>query len=205
MLVNYCFSSFLSRVRAGDQEAAAQLAREFKPVICRAIHKPLMHSGLGSVYDSMDICQSVLATFFARVTRGEFELHSPADVAKLLVTMARNVLRDHQRHFRAERHRRKEYNTEYLQNLVGMHRECSEPNEVLAQHELTEVIRQTMSHKEWRLATAWASGRTWDEIAAESGEKPNTLRMRLDRALARTRRLLTVSRSYGLGGLAFRS
>jgi hypothetical protein len=41
----------------------------------------------------MDICQSVLATFFVRVAAGEYDLKEPDDLIKLLPNMTRNESR----------------------------------------------------------------------------------------------------------------
>jgi RNA polymerase sigma factor (sigma-70 family) len=181
------FSDFLLRVRAGDQVAAAQLVKQYQPLICRVIQKRLQQSGLSRICYSMDISQSVLGNFFARISHGGFELQSPADVGKLLVTMAQNMLRDHQRHFKGERYRINGDNTKCLQNALTLGPDGSLPGQTLVNRELAQRIRDAMSDEEWRLATAWASGRSWTEIAAEWGTKPNALRMRLSRALARTR------------------
>ncbi|MGL1608738.1 hypothetical protein ACSTHC_00255, partial [Vibrio parahaemolyticus] len=49
------------------------------------------------VYDSVDVSQSVLGSFFLRVSLGEYDLQSPEDLLKLLVTMARNKVADETR------------------------------------------------------------------------------------------------------------
>lgn len=165
---------------------------EYEPVICRAIHGPLLHSGLGRILDAIDICQAVLGNFFGRVINGEFELHSQADIGRLLVTMARNLLSDYRRHYRAECLRRGKHDAKDLQNLAGNKGEDgADPHETLARRELVERLRQAMSESEWHLVMTWASGYSWEEIAAERGENPNALRMRLSRTLARARRLLS--------------
>ena len=45
---------------------------------------------LRSVLDSMDICQSVLKSFFLRAAAGQFDIDRPEDLRKLLVKMACN-------------------------------------------------------------------------------------------------------------------
>jgi len=45
----------------------------------------------------MDICQSVLASFFVRAALGQYELETPGHLLKLLVSMSRKKLIDHAR------------------------------------------------------------------------------------------------------------
>ena len=40
----------------------------------------------------MDICQSVLGSFFVRAATGQYKLETPEHLLKLLTTMARNKL-----------------------------------------------------------------------------------------------------------------
>ena len=57
----------IRRVRAGDEQAAAELVRRYEPLIRREVRFQLEDRRLCRVFDSMDICQSVLASFFVRV------------------------------------------------------------------------------------------------------------------------------------------
>ena len=91
------FEGLLLRVRAGDQEAARELVQRYEPAIRRAIHFRLADSQLARLFDSMDICQSVLASFFVRAAAGQFDLEQPDQLLKLLVAIARNKLALHAR------------------------------------------------------------------------------------------------------------
>src|SRR5262245_15489321 len=84
------FTALIRRVRAGDQEAAAELVRTYEPAVRRAVRVRLKDDRLRRVLDSMDICQSVLGSFFFRAALGEFELGSADDLLRLLATMVRN-------------------------------------------------------------------------------------------------------------------
>src|SRR5947209_1299085 len=86
------FTDFLRRIRAGDQHAAAELVRRYEPLIRREVRLHLEDSRLGRLFDSMDVCQSVLASFFLRTAAGEYDLDRPDQLIGLLVTMARNKL-----------------------------------------------------------------------------------------------------------------
>ena len=56
------------------------------------------------MFDSMDICQSVLASFFVRAAVGQFDLNEPGQVVQLLVAMAQNKLAQEAR-FHRRQHR----------------------------------------------------------------------------------------------------
>src|SRR5436305_3757208 len=102
------FEELIQRVRAGDQDAAGELVRRYEPAIRRAVHFRLGDAHLGGMLDSMDICQSVLASFFVRAASGQYDLQEPEHLLKLLVAMARNKLKFQARKQRAQRrdHRR---------------------------------------------------------------------------------------------------
>ena len=58
------FQQLIQRVRAGEQEAATELVRRFKPEIHKSIRRFLSNFHLRRVLDISDISQAVLATFF---------------------------------------------------------------------------------------------------------------------------------------------
>src|SRR6516164_6643213 len=86
------FQELIRRVRSGDAGAASELVRSYEPAIRRAARVRLVDPRLGRVLDSMDICQSVLASFFVRAALGQYELNTPDQLLRLLATMARNKL-----------------------------------------------------------------------------------------------------------------
>ena len=86
-------AAFIARIRAGDEQAAAELVRRFEPEIRLEVR-----TWLRRVFDSMDVCQSVLTNFFLRVAAGDFDLERPERLAALLAGIARNKLPEHVRH-----------------------------------------------------------------------------------------------------------
>src|SRR6516162_9738037 len=91
------FQELIGRVRAGDEAAAAELVRLYEPAIRRAARIRLADSHLRRLFDSMDISQSVFASFFLRAALGQYELEDPSQLLRLLVTMSRKKLTDHLR------------------------------------------------------------------------------------------------------------
>ena len=96
------FQDLIRRVRAGDEEAAAELVRRYEPAIRRAVRIRLADTRLARAFDSMDVCQSVMASFFVRAALGQYELDAPEQLLKLLATMARHKLADQVDRERAE-------------------------------------------------------------------------------------------------------
>src|SRR5437667_3730741 len=102
------FRDLIRRVRAGEEEAAAQLVTSYQPTIRRIVHVRLRDPRLRRVFDPEDICQSVLRSFFVRAALGQYQLDTPDQLLRLLASMARHKLTDQAKHHRAGRcdHRR---------------------------------------------------------------------------------------------------
>lgn len=181
------FQDLIRRVRAGDNEAATELVRQYEPEIRREIRVRLTDPRLRRVVDSMDICQSVLGNFFARAALGQFELDEPGQLLKLLVKMARNRLTDWARQQHAERRdqrREVSLDTEIQAGSEPLATGPS-PSQVVAGRELLEQVRARLSDEERRIAEQRAAGRDWTQIAADLGGTGESLRKRLARALDR--------------------
>jgi RNA polymerase sigma-70 factor (ECF subfamily) len=86
------FAEFMARIRSGDARAAQELVRHYESAIRLAVRTRLTDSALKRQIDSVDICQSVLASFFVRAGAGQYDLTNPAQLIALLVRMARNKL-----------------------------------------------------------------------------------------------------------------
>src|SRR5579863_5842807 len=77
MTTDTAFPALIARVRRGDEAAAVELVRRFEPEIRREVRFLLRDPHLRCTLDSMDICQSVLGSFFARAALGEYDLEQP--------------------------------------------------------------------------------------------------------------------------------
>jgi RNA polymerase sigma-70 factor (ECF subfamily) len=178
------FQELMRRVRAGDQEAAAELVRLYEPTIRRIARVRLGDAGLRRQFDSMDICQSVLGSFFVRAALGQYELSSPDQLLGLLVTMSRKKLVDLSRRAGAARR-------DYRRTETGApdERQCvapdPTPSQQVAGQELLREFRRRLSEEERRLADQRAAGRDWNQIAADCGRPPEALRKQLARAVDR--------------------
>jgi hypothetical protein len=99
------YSEFIRRIRQGDEQAAEELVRRYEAEIRREVRGwlRLRNPALRRVFDSMDICQSVLASFFARAAVGDFDLNEPPQLIRLLVGMARKKVAEQARHHQRQR------------------------------------------------------------------------------------------------------
>jgi RNA polymerase sigma-70 factor (ECF subfamily) len=178
------FTDFIRRVRAGDEQAAAELVKKFEPAIRLEVRMRLSDPRLRRVFDSMDICQSVLASFFVRAASGQYDLDEPGQLRQLLIGIARNKVAFQARRQRAQRrdHRR---NVGGEAAKLEAAAAAPSPSRQLAGEELLREFRGRLSEQERRLADLRAEGRQWAEIAADVGGTPQAVRKQLARAVER--------------------
>jgi RNA polymerase sigma-70 factor (ECF subfamily) len=174
----------MAQVRAGDEQAAAELVRLYEPAIRRAVRVRLLDTRLQRVLDSMDVCQSVLASFFLRAAGGQFELDRPEQLLKLLATMARNKVISEARRQQAECRDVRRLDPAGLDEMK-MLAPAATPSEQVTMQDLLQQVRRRLSDEERQLVDQRALGRDWPEIAAELGGNAEGLRKRLTRALDR--------------------
>ncbi len=183
------FRDLIGRVRGGDDAAATQLVREYEPVIRRVVRIQLRDPRMRRVLDSMDICQSVLRSFFVRAALGQYELSTPQELLSLLSRIARHKLAD-----QIKQHQRKRRDVRRVEggspDERGIAAVESSPSEQVANQELLEEFRKRLSDEERHLAEQRALGHGWVEIAAAAGGSPDALRKKLGRAVDRIGREL---------------
>jgi RNA polymerase sigma-70 factor (ECF subfamily) len=179
------FLDLLRRVRAGDQQAAAELFRRHEPVVRRFLRVQMSHPQLRRTLDSIDVCQSVFAGFFRAIRLGRYDLKTPEDLCKLLVVMARNnVISQMRRPHVSRQQERKSPDGDHDACELLVSREASPGGQTEAR-DLLEAVRSRLTDEERWLAEQHALGRSWAEIAAELHASPEALRKRHDRALQR--------------------
>ncbi|APW62938.1 ECF-type sigma factor [Paludisphaera borealis] len=180
------YAEFIRRIRLGDERAADDLIRLYEPEVrleVRALLR-LRDSRLRRVFDSMDICQSIMVDFFLRAAVGEFDLDEPSQLIRLLVGMARNRLaervRFHQRHRRDVRRIDVNDTEEW-----AIPSQAETPSEVISRRELLALFRGRLSVEEQEVADLRSQGHDWATVARELGGTPEGRRKQLARAVAR--------------------
>ncbi|MDG3005013.1 RNA polymerase sigma factor [Paludisphaera mucosa] len=189
------FQALIGRVRAGDEEAATELVRRYEPAVRRAARVRLVDTRLNRMLDSMDVCQSVMASFFVRTALGQYELETPDQLLKLLATMTRNKLANV---VKAQGAQRRDFRrTTPGQGDAGAGGSAAgaafdhvagalpTPSREVAAREMLDEARRRLSPDELRLLDDREAGRDWAEIASELGASPEALRKRLARAVDR--------------------
>ena len=181
-MANDSFRDLILQVRTGDQDAAAELVRLYESAIRRAVRFRLLDARLRSHFDSMDICQSVLASFFVRAAAGQYDIETPEQLVKLLTTMARNKLASQAAEGLAAIARFVRPQTQARWTNFGR------PNPTLATSPARELCREALlrlNADERELVEMRQRGCDWVSIAREKNSTPVVLRKRLSRALDR--------------------
>jgi RNA polymerase sigma-70 factor (ECF subfamily) len=189
------FDELICRVRSGDHDAAAELVHRYEDAIRRAVRFRLTDSRLARLMDSMDICQSVLASFFVRAAAGQFDIQQPEQLIKLLVAMARNKIAMQARAQRRQcrDHRRDQPAGDDEGLFVA--REPS-PSQYVAGQELLHEAERRFSAEERALIDLRREGLEWNVIAERLGGSPEALRKKLARAVDRVAQELHLDDSH---------
>jgi RNA polymerase sigma-70 factor (ECF subfamily) len=193
------FDELMSRVQAGDPDAAAELVRHYEPDIRMEVRVRLrvQDGRVRRMLDSMDVTQSVLASFFAGIAAGRFAPQNPQQLLGLLVAMARNKLLSKVRDQRRQRRdaRRGESFDAARHDIPDLQ---ESPSQIVSKQELLGEFRKRLSVEERRLADLRGDGQPWTEIAARLGGTAEGRRKQLERAFARIARELNLDEDSAL-------
>ena len=184
------FPDFIQRIRAGDDRAAEELVRRYEPLIRREVRLRIEDERLNRVFDSMDVCQSVLASFFVRAVTGEYDLDEPQHLVRLLVTMARNKLASKARLEHRQKRDQRRVTVTDPEVMNGLTDGEPSPSEILSRRELLEQMRASLTDEEREIADLRGQGLAWEQIAERLGGSGNTRRMQLTRGIERVGREL---------------
>jgi RNA polymerase sigma-70 factor (ECF subfamily) len=188
------FPLLLQRIRAGDDDAAELLVRRYEPLIRREVRLRIEDERLNRAFDSWDVSQSVLASFFIRAAIGEYDLDCADQLVRLLVAMARNKLASRARQERRLRRDVRRVAVVSQTALSQVADPCPSASEMLSRRELLERMRGALAEDERRIADLRGEGLSWDEVAARLGGTGQARRMQLSRGIER------VGRELGLEG-----
>jgi RNA polymerase sigma-70 factor (ECF subfamily) len=184
------FRDLIGRVRAGDEQAASELVRRYEPAIRRAVRFRLTDPRLRRTCDSMDVCQSVLLSFFVRAASGQYDLDTPEQLLRLLTTMARNKLLNQARQQQAGCRDNRMVTDDIADHDVP--ETAPGPSQQVEARELLQEVHRRLAPDELRLVELRNQGHDWNSIARTVGGNPAALRQKLHRALAR------LSQQFGL-------
>lgn len=184
------FSLLVRKVRSGDDSAAEELVRRYEPLIRREVRMRIEDERLNRAFDSMDVSQSVLASFFVRAAIGEYDLERADQLVRLLVVMARNKLASRARQ---ERRLRRDVRRVAVVSPIAL-AQVADPqpsvSEMLSRQELLERMREALSAEERQIADLRSDGHGWEHVALLLGGSPQARRMQLSRGIERASRQL---------------
>jgi RNA polymerase sigma-70 factor (ECF subfamily) len=187
------FEDLVARVRAGDAAAAGTLVRRYEPAIRRFVRMRLRGSRLTGLFDSMDVCQSVMGSFFLRAAAGQYAIDTPTDLIKLLTAIARNKLA-----FQVRRQRAQKRDVNRNEHLGTDGHVLPSPDATPSQEyvaiDLLGELRKRLTAEERQIVELRTEGREWTEIAEAMAGSPEALRKKHARALDR------VAKELGLEG-----
>lgn len=183
------FTVLMDRIRAGDQEAAGQLVKDYEAVVRREVRLRLENPNLRRVFDSMDVCQSVLGSFFVRTALGEFDFQDPRQLVAILVKMARNKVASVARHEHRQKRDNRRLESKGHVAEVAISQQTS-PEQALLQDELLQRVKSLLSGEELEMVVLRQDGLGWDAVADQMGGTAQGRRMQLSRALDRVRNQL---------------
>jgi DNA-directed RNA polymerase specialized sigma24 family protein len=142
-------------------------------------------------FDSMDVSQSVLASFFLRAAAGQYELRDPAQLVALLTKMAQNKLTMRvRREYRQRRDMRRNVPLDDIQpEPAGS---SSGPVQHVLGRELVNQAFGLMDSEVREMAGCRARGMEWSEIANQLGGTPDARRKQFQRAIERIAQRLDI-------------
>jgi DNA-directed RNA polymerase specialized sigma24 family protein len=186
---------YLARLRAHEAAAVEQLVHAYEPVLLRFLAHRIR--GLDAALEPADVAQETFAQFFAKLGTEFNSAASQEELAKILFTIGRELIIDQWRHARSQRRGGHQPHTgqAHLERIIWP---GPAPSHDLIEQAQIQQIQEQMSKDEWRLATAWASGKKWGQIAAEGGQTAESLRKKFARTITRVRRDLNPERDTRL-------
>ena len=175
-------AELLAQIREGDEEAARLLVKRYESAIRVAVRTNLSDPRLRRQFDSLDVCQSVLASFFFHLTSGTYDLSVPAQLSALLTKMAQNKVRMRAREqFRQRRDVRRLSHVD-LENAKIRGFQAG-PEEPVDDQDLIDRALDMMSPEIRAIADRRMAGALWPEIADAMGGTPDGRRKQFERAV----------------------
>ena len=184
------FQSLIRCIRLGDDQAAAELIRRYEPLIRREIRIHLVDRQLRRIFDSLDICQAVWASFFVRSAAGQFDLDQPEQVLRLLTKMTRNKLASAARSEHRQRRDQRRIQDRPTNQLLEAADTEPTPSAIVASDELLNRCLHSLTEEEQQLAQLRAEGLSWQQIAERMGGAAQARRMQFSRAISRAKQTL---------------
>jgi RNA polymerase sigma-70 factor, ECF subfamily len=181
----------MARLRAGDQEAAAEVFNRFAHRLI-ALARTHLYNATRAKEDPEDIVQSVYRSFFARQRAGQFRIDSWGDIWGILTVLTVRKCGRRFNYFRAARrdvHR--EVPLPYSDHIgAGWEVVAREPTpaEGAALAETLEQLMRRLDETDRQILSLHLHGCTHAEIGVQVGYSQRTVRRTLDTIRKQLRR-----------------
>jgi RNA polymerase sigma-70 factor (ECF subfamily) len=190
-MTDAAFIELLRRVRRGEPEAAYELVQQYELDIRIAVRTRLSDPALRQQFDSMDICQSVLASFFLRAAAGQYDLHEPGQLVGLLTRMAQNKLAMHARSLHQQC--RDVWRATSIDDLGAAPADKAPgPDRQAVDRDLLRRSYELMEPEIRQIADCRVRGAPWADIAAQLGGTADGRRKQFLRAMDRIAHTLAI-------------
>jgi len=174
-------TDLIRKVRDGDAAAAQEMVERYKPLLQREIRFLMRGPQIRTYFDSEDVCQSIFANFFLRLSLGQYDLQENRDLVGLLKKMVRSKVASRYRyHYAQKRDARK-----LQHDLPAVAADKSpRPDQVSIVKDLLEISLKRLSPDMAVVARQRMEGETWERIAQDRPESADALRCKFDREVA---------------------
>ncbi len=178
---------FIARIRAGDEEAAAELLRRYEAKVRLVVRRQLPRL-LRSKFDSLDFLQSVWGSFFQRVRTGPTDIEDEPNLVAFLAWAARNRVFDEYRRASSQKHDvRREvplFEGGYSNDLEAA---LETPSQVVQARETLERLQDLLPEDRRQILALKAEGYSCREIGERLGLSERTVQRVIDTLRDRVR------------------
>ncbi len=186
------FTDLMTRLRAGEEPAAAELFHRFAQRLIALARSRLDHR-LRQKVDPEDVLQSVYQSFFLRHTQGQFELTDWDGLWSLLTLLTLRKCRRWARHFRtAGRDVDREMSLDEVPDALdpdrGLLATEPTPEEAAVLTENLEQLFRGLEERDRAIVSLSLQGYSVREIGARVGRPQRTVFRVLERVKQRMRR-----------------
>jgi RNA polymerase sigma-70 factor (ECF subfamily) len=172
------FAELMARLRAGDEDAAARVFRQFTRRLI-GLARARLAPAVRQKVDPEDVLQSAYKSFFRRHADGEFDLDGWDGLWGLLTCITLRKCVEQVEHFQAAcRDVRREAAGPSLGRYAGpwqaLAREPTPPEAVLLTEAVEELLR-TLTVRDRAIVSLALQGYTVEEISEQLGRPPRTV------------------------------
>jgi RNA polymerase sigma factor (sigma-70 family) len=187
-LANDEFAALLARARQGDQDALADIARQYEPQL-RLVARVLLGPALRPYLDTLDLVQSVHKSLLIGLRHDRFDISTPDSLLALALTMVRRKAARHWRHLRRQQRLEGQPapDSGAAQPLDALPSPGPDPTQAAEHNDLLAYAFRYLDRWEQHIVALRLQGYSQVEIAHQLGVDPDVFRSYWSRASQRLR------------------